>query len=121
MVDRISEGDGGPDDVDASLCRLLLMFCRAEDSALSSDELTVPADTSELNVVSNKLSGDWVLNEEMEVMGRSRKKMARSRRPGRLTKPCLAQPNLFPSIACSGTETFGNKSRRLVLAAGPYK
>lgn len=68
----MSEEDGGPDDDVASLCRLLLMLCSAEESALSSDELMAPPETSELNVFSSLLSGDWLLNDEMEVIGRSR-------------------------------------------------
>ena len=45
----MSDGEGGPDEDDASLCRSLLMVLSAELNALSSEELMVPADTSDVS------------------------------------------------------------------------
>jgi hypothetical protein len=51
IFDFISDGDGGDDeeDVEASLCSALLMLVIAVLSALSSDELTVPSETSDVS------------------------------------------------------------------------
>lgn len=51
MVDCIWDGDGGPDDDDdeRSLCNSLPMLLSAELNALSSDELMVPFDTSDVS------------------------------------------------------------------------
>jgi hypothetical protein len=49
MVDFMSDGEGRPEDDEASLCNWLLMLLSAELKALSSDELMVPADTSDVS------------------------------------------------------------------------
>ena len=45
----MSAADGGVDDDDASLCNALLMLSSAELNILSSDELIVPFDTSDVS------------------------------------------------------------------------
>jgi hypothetical protein len=54
----MSDGEGGPDDDEASLCRSLLMVLIAELNALSSDELIVPAETSEVSLFCSMVKGD---------------------------------------------------------------
>jgi hypothetical protein len=61
IFDFISDGDGGDDEEDeeASLCNALLMLVSAVLSALSSDELIVPSDTSDVSSFSSMSKGDW--------------------------------------------------------------
>jgi hypothetical protein len=58
IVDCMSDGEGGPDEDEASLCRSLLMVLSAEFNALSSDELMVPAETSEVSSFCSMVKGD---------------------------------------------------------------
>jgi hypothetical protein len=58
IVDFTSDGDGGPDEDEASLCNSLLMLLSAELNALSSDELMVPADTSDVSAFWSTLNGE---------------------------------------------------------------
>jgi hypothetical protein len=54
----MSDGEGGPDEDEASLCNSLLMLLSAELNALSSDELIVPADTSDVSWFCSMVKGD---------------------------------------------------------------
>jgi len=49
MVDFMSDGEGRPEDDEAPLCNWPLMLLSAALKALSSDELTVPEDTSDVS------------------------------------------------------------------------
>lgn len=55
----MSDGEGGVDEDDASLCSSLLMMLSAELNALSSDELMVPEDTSEVSSFCSMLKGEY--------------------------------------------------------------
>ena len=64
----MSDGDGGVDEDEASLCNSLLMLLSAELNALSSDELMVPADTSDVSSFWSMLNGeDWPEIDEIDI------------------------------------------------------
>lgn len=71
-VDCMSDGEGGPEEDEASLCNSLLMLLSAELKALSSDELMVPLDTSDVSSFCSMLKGENDCPETDEIdMGRS--------------------------------------------------
>lgn len=124
MVDCICEGDGGPEEDDASLCSSLLMEVSAELNALSSDELMVPADTSDVSSFCSMVKGDCCmpLSDDIDDMGLSLGFAlglalghastfdALKEADLQLMEPCPTGPNLFPCIADSNPETFRNKN-----------
>jgi hypothetical protein len=69
IVDFMSDGDGGVDEDEASLCNSLLMLLSAELNALSSDELMVPADTSDVSSLWSILNGEgcWPEIDEIDM------------------------------------------------------
>ena len=104
MVDWISDGDGGPEeDEEPPPCSSLLIVLSAELNALSSDELMVPADTSDVSWFCSMVRGDGGMpfSDDIEDMGNSSTSHALREATLRLMEPCSLGSILFPYIANS--------------------